>query len=198
MTIPENPWGYAANDGPEEGWHTASSRDDAITKGRESFGLCEAFYIIQGSKPGPRAGLPDAEDICTQMAEWASDNGAPEGHEHPDVSNEAGDDLDALLCAWADKHVKASFWIGDGTPERIESTQAYTDTRPCLWEPKNAAPFDNPVLHTTFLETRRVRMHAHGWVIGSESPAFELTIQIHSLNAEWRVVWTDSGEESQQ
>lgn len=113
------PWGYAATDSPEQ-WEHASSREEAISWGRKEY-PGEVFYIIEGTWCTTEEFLPSAESIVMEMNDRAEGEVGDPAEDWPDVTNEGGDVLDALIAEWAKKYITPpGFWLADGEPERIE------------------------------------------------------------------------------
>jgi hypothetical protein len=95
------------------------SRDACLAGARNEFGD-DPFWICSGEQPNARDLIPGAEWVMAELGQNASDHGQPDGVDNPEASEEAEAELDALLKAWADKHVSLNFWVSSGTPERIE------------------------------------------------------------------------------
>jgi len=118
-----SPWGYAATDSPEQ-WEHANSREEAIQHGRAEW-PGEPFYIIEGTRCTTEEFMPSAESIVMEMNDRAQGEAGDPAQDWPDVTNEGGAVLDALLTQWAEKYVTPPrFWLADGKPERIEPEQA--------------------------------------------------------------------------
>ena len=65
--------------------------------------------------------VPKSDWVFEQMQEQAYDVGGEFSEDFPDVSDEGAAELDALLKAWAEKHVTVNFWT-------VANTQEYTIT----------------------------------------------------------------------
>jgi hypothetical protein len=113
-------WGWSRYRDGERYQGAYDRREEAIAEGRAHEGDSVGFWIHKGRRPAPESYVPDPEWVIEHMAEGAGDEGGEAADEFPDVSAEAKAELDALLTAWARKHVKVSFWIGVGDPEYVE------------------------------------------------------------------------------
>lgn len=113
-------WGISADPKPERWDGAYKSREAAIEAGRVEF-VSLPFYVQRGTKPAASSFTPSAESIIEGMSDAAGDECGEAAEEFPDVAQKAGDELDAFLDAWADKHCEVRFWIADNSePERIE------------------------------------------------------------------------------
>jgi hypothetical protein len=120
-------WGYSGSRDAE--WWTGSlaTREEAIAEALAELEE-DVVWIYKGWKPAAAHFFPDADDLCETAAERASDEVGDPAEEYPEVSDEAKTELNALLEAWAEKHIATPrFWIGDGgEPERIERAGQFT------------------------------------------------------------------------
>ncbi len=114
-------WGHAKSDMAKRFYGTFSSREDAIADGTSDYDG-EPFYILEGECPSGSEMVPDADQIIEMIGEWPADNflGELVDDGFPHVTDEAKAELNTLLEAWAEKHIKVSFWQGVDSPERIE------------------------------------------------------------------------------
>lgn len=108
-------WGHALEAKPEKWEGAYKTRDEAIDAGR-AFHKGSQFYIQRGALAWGPEYMPDAEAIETMLwdAAYTDVDEAAEGF--PDITPEAKAELDAFLTAWAEKHVKAKFWLADDSP----------------------------------------------------------------------------------
>jgi len=111
-------WGYARCEDAERFTGAYESREEAIEEGRAYYGD-EPFWILKGLYPAPTNFLPDPDWILERMAEAAASEADEAAAEFSDVTKEAKMELKALLSAWAEKHVKARFWVGIGSAEPV-------------------------------------------------------------------------------
>jgi len=113
-------WGWSTTEHGERYDGACDSREEAIDEARLNTEPGETFYVLKGEFPDPTEALPDADRIIEWMGEHAHDNWNDRDG-WPIVTHEAAVELEELLAAWARKHVKVTFWIGIGEPERIDA-----------------------------------------------------------------------------
>jgi hypothetical protein len=113
-------WGFSGSQDSERLHGPHDSRDEAIAAGRAYFGADQPVYVWPCAYPGPAEFVPSASDIIERMGEAAGDNYGEIAADFPEVTDDGKVALDALLEAWADKHVTNSFWVAIGDPERID------------------------------------------------------------------------------
>jgi len=112
-------WGYSDRD--SDSWTgVCDSREEAIDEARGTYGDDQTVYVLEGHYPTPEEYMPDADDIIESMSRNADDAAGEFAEDFPSVSDEAKAELNALLKAWARKHVEVKFWVGTGDAEEIE------------------------------------------------------------------------------
>ena len=119
-------WGYASTDDPEIWNGSFASREEAVAEAR-SEGISEP-WVVQGRRPTADELTPDADWVVDDMFNRAGELGG-EAADDFDVSDEAKKELEHLLVAWAGRHVRPTWWIADGKPERVESVAAEGGSR---------------------------------------------------------------------
>lgn len=111
-------WGHADSDQAERWYGVCASREDAIAEGRDHYGK-DGFWIHSGTAHTAGEFVPDVDFIIDSMSERASDEVGEASEDFPYVSTEARKELEDLLEAWANKHIKCGFWTADGKAEYI-------------------------------------------------------------------------------
>lgn len=96
---------------------TYASKEEAIEAGRAEFD--EAFWVGQKRPPDLPAGMPGAQWIIETIDEQLFDNNETiDGCDGVEVSETGVEELGALLKAWAEKHLSASWFMVDN-PEEV-------------------------------------------------------------------------------
>ena len=116
-------WGWSTTEHGERYDGACDSREEAIDEARLNVEPGEPFYVLEGVFPDAAEAMPDADRIIEWMGEHAHDNWNDRDGGWPSVTHEAAVELEELLAAWARKHIKVTFWIGVGEPERIDGAQ---------------------------------------------------------------------------
>lgn len=111
-------WGYSESEHAEVWSGACATREEAIQEGAKELGLTE-FWVRSGIRPSPSEFLPDVDFLLEHMGEAAQDKVGEAAEEFPDVSDEARDELEALLSEWADQHITVGFWAASGAPEIV-------------------------------------------------------------------------------
>lgn len=119
----ERAWSHASKDNDEtfNGHH--ATREEAIAAGTEEY-EGEIFWICEFRKMGPTECVPSASEILEIMTDRAVEAVGDAAEDFPDVADEAIDELDALLDAWAEKHVECDLWTHVGKPEKVDPAAA--------------------------------------------------------------------------
>lgn len=127
----EERWGYG-EDRDSEAWQGACpSREAAISEGRETFGPAAHFYIVSGRLCDPAEYIPDPEYILDCMGDRAADALGEVAEEWPSPTEEAREELSALLAEWARKRCPMrECWVADGSYELIPALTDATDVVP--------------------------------------------------------------------
>ena len=112
-------WGYEGSAAAECWNGHCATREEAIKEGRKHY-PGEAFFVMSGTRCDAASFMPDAAEVLEIAGERAGDEAGEAAADFPDVSQAAGEELDALLSAWSAKHLTCSFWVADSQPERIE------------------------------------------------------------------------------
>lgn len=112
-------YGIAKSEFAEKFNGSYASREEAIAEGTTDYGG-EPFYVLEGEYPTASEMVPDQEWVLERIGDYAVDNYGEVALGFPQVTDEAKAELDAMLKAWADKHIKVEFWTGVRSPELIE------------------------------------------------------------------------------
>lgn len=101
---PTTAWFHASCRDQDTGWPGPfDTREAAIADGRAVYD--HDFVVAEAAKLDPAEFMMSADQIVDEMSERAD-----ELAEWPRVSDEAKEELDALLTAWARKHCSAGAW----------------------------------------------------------------------------------------
>ena len=113
-------WGYAEHEDAERWYGSCATKEAAIAEGRAEYGRHVHFVVRPGTRYAARRFMPDAEDLIEMMGDRASDEAGDAAEEFPDVGEYARKDFEAVLDAWADKHLGVClFWVADGPVEDV-------------------------------------------------------------------------------
>ena len=117
-------WVYSLDKYGEEYHGHCETREAAIAEARTELGVdarVEGFYVGRCVQVTKSQFMPSAEYILELMQESATDECGDGAEDFPDVSIEAGEELDALLKAWCEKHISRHSlpWTFVDAPEHI-------------------------------------------------------------------------------
>jgi len=125
-------WAHAAHDEADHWEGPFTTRAEAVRDGALTHEDCDAFVIARAQWVNGEDGVPDAQTIGDVVECYVEDNfSPPEGWS--DTLRKAIDngeaELDALLKAWARKHLAHIYWCVSGGIERIERAQALSESQ---------------------------------------------------------------------
>jgi hypothetical protein len=116
---PTTKWGTAEDRDAEIIENSRFEREAALEAGRGMY-RGKPFYLFELRRPAPGENF-DAKHVIENMIEQVQlDAGETYGEcaeDYPDISQEAGDELEAFLDAWAKKNLVANFYTTEGCPE---------------------------------------------------------------------------------
>jgi hypothetical protein len=122
---PKLAWGYSTSKDPEE-WQSADTREEAIALARQqavnerSVGGPGEAWIVGGVYEGPVGHTMSFEMFVDAMEQSAADNGLPDGMDEGFTFAEGAEAAyDAMMTAWTEKYVRATWWTQDGEPEEV-------------------------------------------------------------------------------
>lgn len=109
-----NKWGY----GPvqAERYHTCDTFEEAYETAKNEY-PDQSFDLAYGEESVASDFTPTADWILDQMANSASDQVGEVAEDWPpeQISEEAKEELQGLLDAWAEKHCPCSFWTASAS-----------------------------------------------------------------------------------
>jgi len=103
-------WFWAESPDDEHYQGPCATREEAVAKARSD----GASFVGRGVRPDASTYMPDAKDVLEMAAQQADDTVRGDlAQDFPDVTKEAKQELDNLLAAWAEKHLRATWFLVD-------------------------------------------------------------------------------------
>lgn len=137
---PEEAWWYSRND-DDERWDGGpfDSKSDAIEEGTDVYlsqlqpGESGSFCVHRGTQATTKIlDALDVDNVIEGIGEWLYDNEGldPDG-DGPSLKEGRNQSAQAELSAWIARNVDVpSYWVGDGSPDRIEISRPATEPEP--------------------------------------------------------------------